>query len=85
MYRPELPKREPQSFDTGALTVGPTRHGSAGYSANPYVEGSEASDERPATAQLDEAWLQDRLTYEEQPDNAVTMPTTTRKWDETIR
>jgi hypothetical protein len=39
-------------------------------------------DEKASIAQLDDAWLQDWLTYEEQPENAITVPTTTRKWDE---
>jgi hypothetical protein len=41
--------------------------------------------EVPSAAHLDEAWLQDRLAYEEQPDNAITVPVTTRKWDETVQ
>jgi hypothetical protein len=81
-YRPQLPKRDPQRFDDGALTVGPSRDGPADYSIAAHAEGSDGG---PSTKQLDEAWLQDRLTYEEQPDNTITVPITTRKWDETIQ
>ncbi len=76
-YRPQLAKREPQRFDEGALTVGPADH-----SIETRAEGSDGG---PSTAQLDDAWLQDRLAYEEQPDNAITVPITTREWDETIQ
>ena len=48
------------------------------------IEGSEGSD-GPSIAQLDEAWLQDRLAYEEQPDNAISLPAIARKWDEAIQ
>src|SRR5947207_1737367 len=84
-YRPQLPKREPQWLDDGALTVGPSREGAAHYSIAARAEGSEGSDGTPSTAQRDEAWLQDRLAYEEQPDNAIAVPAVTRKWDETIQ
>jgi hypothetical protein len=84
-YRPQLPKRESQWLDDGALTVGPSRGDPAGYSIAAHAEGSEGSDVGPSTEQLDEAWLQDRLAYEEQPDNAITVPVITRKWDETIQ
>jgi hypothetical protein len=39
----------------------------------------------PSIAQLDEAWLQGRLTYEERPDKAISVPIITREWDETIQ
>src|SRR5579863_5896387 len=38
-YRPQLPKREPQRFDDGALTVGPSADSPAAHG-----EGSEGSD-----------------------------------------
>ena len=84
-YRPQLPETEPQWLAGGALTVGPSRDDSADFGAKAHLEGSEGSDGGPSFAQLDEAWLQDRLMYEEQPDNAITVPTTTRKWDEAIQ
>lgn len=43
------------------------------------------SDGGPSIAQLDEAWLQDRVTYEGHPDNAISVPIITQKWDETIQ
>jgi hypothetical protein len=39
----------------------------------------------PSIAQLDETWLQDRLTYEAHPGNAISVPIITQKWDETIQ
>jgi hypothetical protein len=81
-YRPRLPKREPQRFDDRALTVGPSRDGSADHS---IADPAAASDGGPSTAQLDEVWLQDRLAYEKQPDNAIPVPAITRKWDPTIQ
>src|SRR5437016_8147809 len=50
-YRPQLPKREPQWLDDGALTVGPSRDGPADCS----IEGTEGSNGGPSAAQLDEA------------------------------
>jgi hypothetical protein len=78
-YRPQLANREPQRFDDGALTVGPSRDGPDDDNIGAHAEGSDRTDGGPSTAQLDEAWLQDRLAYEEQPDNAITVPTLTRK------
>jgi hypothetical protein len=80
-YRPQLPKREPQWFDDGALTVDPSRDGAADHRIAAHTEGSDGG---PSAAQLDETWLQDRLAYEEQPDNAITVPIITRKWDTTV-
>src|SRR2546426_1642289 len=40
-YRPQLPKREPQWLDDGALTVGPSREGAAHYSIAAHAEGSD--------------------------------------------
>jgi hypothetical protein len=83
-YRPQLPNREPQRFDDGALTVGPSRNVPADYSIAAHAEGNQESDVGPSTAQLDEAWLEERLAYEKEPDNRITVPTVTRKWDTTI-
>jgi len=78
-YRPQLPRRDSQWFDDGALTVGPSPQ------ATRRAEGSEGSDGGRSTAQLDETWLGDRLRYEEQPGNAIAVPAITRNWDPAIK
>jgi hypothetical protein len=83
-YRPKLPKRESQSFDDRALAVGSSGVTCADDIIAAHIGGSEGSDGGLSTAQADEAWLQDRLAYEEHPDNAITLPSSTRKWDESI-
>ncbi len=78
-YRPQLPRRDSQWFDDGALTVGPSPQ------ATRRAEGSEGSDGGRSNAQLDETWLGDRLRYEEQPGNAIAVPAITRIWDPAIK
>lgn len=84
-YRPTLPKREPQWSDDGALTPRPSRDDDVDSSANAHVGGIEGGDGALSTAQLDKAWLEDRLTYEERLDNAIMVPAITRQWDPTIQ
>jgi hypothetical protein len=83
-YRPQLPKRDSQWFDDGALTVGPSRYGPADSTTTGHAEGGQDSDGGRSTAQLDKIWLGDRLGYEEQPSNAIAIPAITRDWHPTI-
>ena len=80
-YRPQLRKREPQSSDAGALAVGPSHEGVVAQGDG--MEGSEADTRW--IAERDDAWLADRGAYEAEPTNAITVPTSTHKWDPTIR
>jgi hypothetical protein len=81
-YRPKLPARDPQRFDDGALTVAPSpdQPDVAGSDS----EGNQGSETEASIAQRDETWLQEKLDFEERVENAIAVPTVTRKWDPTI-
>jgi hypothetical protein len=70
-YRPKLPKREPEWFDQGALTVAPSND-------------APPTSNKPRSAEADQAWLDERVAFEEQPVNRIEVPATTRKWHATI-
>src|SRR6201997_2741458 len=82
LYRPKLPQRDPQWSDDGALTVAPSPNqlDVAGTDS----EGNQGSESEASIAQRDDAWLKEKLDLEELPENAITVPTPTRKWDATI-
>lgn len=69
-YRPELPKREAEWFDQGALTVAPSN------------DAPPTSNKPPPSG--DQEWLDERLAFEEQPVNKIEVPAATRKWHPTI-
>ena len=81
-YRPKLPQRDPQWFDEGALTVGPSKD--QPDVAGSDSEGDQGSETEASIAQRDETWLQEKLDFEELVENAIPVPTVTRKWDPTI-
>jgi hypothetical protein len=71
-YRPTLPQREPEYSDRRALTVETPID-------DPGVpEFSHASSE-------DEAWLQERLTFEQSPDNTIQLPAKPKEWHPVIQ
>lgn len=74
-YRPKLSPRDPERFDDEALTAVPSQDRS---------EGDQGSESEAAIAQRDDVWLQEKLNFEELPENAIEVPTATRKWDPTI-
>jgi len=71
-YRPKLPQREPQWHDQNALTV-------------PTVEPRE--EERPPTTEetQDDAWLAERLAFEQRPENAIVVEQPPSRWDPVVR
>ncbi|HMN47396.1 MAG TPA: hypothetical protein PKE27_22665 [Povalibacter sp.] len=71
-YRPKLPKREPEWFDQGALTVAPSND-------------VPPTSSKPPSSGMDGAWLAQRLAFEEQPANKIEVPATTRRWHATIK
>ena len=81
-YRPKLPQRDPQRFDDGALTVAPSPN--QPDVAGTDGEGNQGSECEASIAQRDDAWLKEKLDFEELPENAIAVPTATRKWDPTI-
>jgi len=85
LHRPQLQKREPQRFDAGALTVGPSREGLGAKALTDRAEGAAASEEAPSAAVQDDAWLRDRIANEAEPDNAIRLPPSTRHWDSALQ
>jgi hypothetical protein len=71
-YRPKLPQREPQWHDENALTV-------------PTTEARE--EERPPTTEetQDDAWLAERLEFEQRPENAIVVEQPPARWDSVVR
>lgn len=82
-YRPKLPHREPERSDHSALTVSSSREGSSRLDGCGADEGTEGTADGP-TAERDDAWLQERLAFEELPANVIEVPAITRKWDAAI-
>jgi hypothetical protein len=81
-HRPRLLQRDPQWSDDGALTVTPSLD-------QPDVavgdgEGNQGSESEASIAQRDDTWLWEKLAFEELPQNAIAVPTATRKWDPII-
>ncbi len=71
-YRPQLPKRDPERSDQEALTVAPSAD------APPIFNGPPAATE-------DQVWLEQRLAFEQFPNNNIEVPATTRKWHPVIQ
>jgi len=67
-YRPKLPERKPQWFDEGALTVPASQDRPRSVDSS---EGNQGSESEVSIAQRDDAWLQDKLAFEELPENAI--------------
>lgn len=70
-YRPQLPKRDADRTDRGALTVAPS------------PDAPPISNSPPAETE-DQVWLDQRLAFEDRPENKIDVPAATRKWDPTI-
>ena len=81
-YRPKLPAWDPQRFDDGALTVAPSPD--QPDLAGNDTEGNQGSESEASISRRDETWLQEKLDFEELVENAIAVPTVTRKWDPTI-
>jgi hypothetical protein len=71
-YRPKLPKRETERSDYGALTVAPSAD------VPPIFNGPPAATE-------DQVWLEQRLAFEQLPENKIELPAITRKWDPAVQ
>lgn len=83
-YRPQLRKREPHWSDAAALALAPAREGLD--TNGDQGDGTEGShDDGRLIAERDKAWLGERIAYEEQPGNVIALPSSTHKWDSTIR
>jgi hypothetical protein len=83
-YRPKLPERDPEWSDQAALTVGAARE-SATRQFDCDVDDKTQNDENGlTTAQSDDTWLQERLAFEDLPNNKIDVPAITRKWDPAI-
>jgi hypothetical protein len=81
-YRPKLPERDPQRRDDGALTVAPSPEQPDVAGSN--SEGNKGSEAEASISRHDETWLQEKLDFEGLPENAIAVPTVTRRWDPTI-
>jgi hypothetical protein len=85
LHRPQLQKREPQRLDASALAVGPPPERLGANSPSDQADEALGSHETPPASEQDDAWLKDRIAYEEHPDNAIAVPASTRNWDSAIQ
>lgn len=81
-YRPKLPRREPQRFDEGALTVAPPSDSPLPMDGS--SEGSQGSESAVEIGRRDDAWLQEKLAFEGMAENTITVSTVIRTWDPAI-
>ena len=66
-YRPKLPKRQPEWYDHGALTVAPLA--------------SPSSTETPDSYQpADALWLSERIAFEKRPENEICVEQPPTRW-----
>jgi len=71
-YRPKLPKRQPEWYDHGALTVAPLA--------------SPSSTETPDSYQpADALWLSERIAFEKRPENEICVEQPPTRWDPVVR
>jgi hypothetical protein len=77
-YRPQLPQREPQIMDYGALTVAPP----AGLRPSSAQGLEESAD---ALNKADAAWLAERAAFEDRRDSVIEVTETPKVWDPAIR
>jgi hypothetical protein len=85
LHRPRLQTREPQRLDASALVLARSRANPIANAPCARSDESARGEERTSAEERDNDWLRDRLAYEEDPDHAISVPTTTRHWDPAIQ
>jgi hypothetical protein len=73
-YRPKLPERQEQSRDQQVLW--------APFSS---ARGDERSQIPSGEDAADEAWLAERITFEQIPENAISVDPSPNRWDPVVR
>ncbi len=87
-YRPKLPMRQTGSRDHTALIVGPSADTPTIVNARSLataIPGETKAPTADADVQQDNAWLRDRISFEQNPVNCLRVPDRPRIWHPTIQ
>lgn len=82
-YRPKLPSRERQNGDQSALIAGPA--GVTPTEARAFRRDEEDAPSHHEAAAKDAAWLDERVAFENRPENEIQVPPISRKWHPGIK